>query len=159
MTAGSIFDRVARLEAALADLPDPALVASLGAELAQARHVIVAQGALIRDLAGRLPLDPALQETIGGVEVATDPQRPPLAMGEAQAMLATVQPILDRTGVTLAGLRSPRKPQALVEVRWAAMRALAEAGYSRDLIARFLRRDVSTVAHGLRGLRGLRGVG
>lgn len=145
--SGSIFARVEALEALARELP--ALV-DMRARVERAEAVIAAQADLIRALVDRLPLDEDMQRALAGVEVAAEPAALPLALPEAAAMVEAVAPVLQAHGVTLAELRGPRRVQRLVQARWAASALLVGLGHPRERIARFLRRDVSTVAHGLR---------
>ena len=65
-------------------------------------------------------------------------------------MRSIADAVVAQYGLTLAEMRGPSQRPAISHPRQHVMAALREAGYSMAQIGSFLRRDHSTVVHGLR---------
>lgn len=61
-----------------------------------------------------------------------------------------VRAVAEHSDLPAALILGPRKTEAVVQARWMVCRLAHEAGHSSKAIARVLRRDHSTVLHGIR---------
>lgn len=75
------------------------------------------------------------------------PLPPPPPIGKGKDILARVA---GAAGMTTEALRAPGRRHNLARLRWAAAWRLAREGLSLTQIGTIIRRDHSTVVHGLR---------
>ena len=67
-----------------------------------------------------------------------------------------VWPVLDAYGLAWGTVIAPDRRPYMVRVRWEVYEALRKAGMSTPQIGRIVRRDHTTVLHGLRALEARR---
>lgn len=130
MTGRSIFQRIADLEATVADLT----------------RTVQRMADTMADLR-RAGLVATPDDMAPNVRATDDPDWDQPGFARMRGILA---PMLVRTGLTLEDLRSQRGSRHVVWPRQAAMLALHRAGLSMYAIGRFLHRDPTTVCHGIR---------